>query len=155
MLLSALAASTLALTACASVETNGSSEPSASAESQSDAKKNKKGSDKSAAKTQPKMTSSQKNALESAQNYIDLSGFSKKGLIKQLSSKAGDGYSKKDATFAANKVGADWKAEAVESAQNYIDLSGFSKKGLIKQLSSSAGDGYTREQATYAVGKVY
>ncbi len=61
------------------------------------------------------MTSAQKNDWSRRQNCIDLSGFSKKGLIKQLSSKAGDGYSKKDAKFAANNVGAgSGKAEAVE-----------------------------------------
>ena len=35
---------------------------------------------------QPEMTSGQENALESARSYIELSGFSKKGLIAQLSS---------------------------------------------------------------------
>jgi hypothetical protein len=84
-----------------------------------------------------------------------MSGFSKKGLIKQLSSSAGDGYSRAQATFAANKVGADWNAEAVESAQNYLDMGGFSEQALIEQLSSSAGDGFTPDQARYAVSKVY
>ena len=68
------------------------------------------------------MTSGQENALESAQNYLDMSGFSKAGLIQQLSSSAGDGYSKADATFAANNVDADWNEEAVEAAQNYLDI---------------------------------
>ena len=101
------------------------------------------------------MTSGQKNALESAQSYIDLSGFSKKGLIAQLSSSAGEGFSKADATFAANHVDADWKQEAVEAAQAYLDLGGFSKQKLIAQLSSSAGDKFTAAQARYAANKVY
>jgi hypothetical protein len=107
-----------------------------------------------AVKKEPEMTSGQRNALESAHTYIDMSGFSKKGLIKQLSSSAGDGFSRADATFAANHVGADWKQEALESAQSYIDMSGFSKKGLIQQLSSSAGDGYSRAEATFAANNV-
>lgn len=101
------------------------------------------------------MTSGQENALQAAQNYLDLSGFSKAGLIQQLSSPAGDGYSKADATFAANNVDADWNAEAVEAAQNYLDISPMSKDALIQQLSSSAGDKFTPAQAQYAANKVY
>jgi hypothetical protein len=37
------------------------------------------------------MTSGQKNALDSAQSYLDMQGFSKAGLIQQLSSSAGEG----------------------------------------------------------------
>ncbi len=105
--------------------------------------------------TKPELTSGQENALEAAQGYLDFSGFSKAGLIQQLSSPAGDGYSKADATFAANNVGADWKAEAVESAQSYLDFSSFSREGLIEQLSSAAGEEFTPEQARYAADEVY
>jgi C1A family cysteine protease len=101
------------------------------------------------------MTSGQENALESAQNYVDLTAFSKAGLIEQLSSSAGEGFSKADATFAANNVDADWNEEAVEAAQNYLDLTAFSKAGLIEQLSSAAGEKFTPAQARYAVNKVY
>src|ERR687892_415865 len=59
--------------------------------------------------TKAQMTSGQENALESAQTYVDMSGFSKKGLIQQLSSSAGEGFSKADATFAANHVDVNWK----------------------------------------------
>ena len=106
-------------------------------------------------KLKPEMTSGQENALESAQSYVDLSGFSKAGLIQQLSSSAGEGFSKADATFAANHVDADWNEEAVEAAQSYLDMPGFSKKRLIQQLSSSAGEQFTAAQARYAVNKVY
>jgi host cell surface-exposed lipoprotein len=101
------------------------------------------------------MTSGQENALESAQSYLDTGGFSKAGLIEQLSSSAGEGFSKADATFAANNVDANWREEAVESAQGYLDGQAFSKAGLIEQLSSSAGEGFTPAQARYAVSKVY
>jgi Host cell surface-exposed lipoprotein len=104
---------------------------------------------------EPEMTSGQENALESAQSYIDMSGFSRKGLIQQLSSAAGEGFSKADATFAANHVDVNWKDEAVESAQSYLDMQSFSKDGLIEQLSSSAGEGFTLAQAQYAADKVY
>jgi hypothetical protein len=103
----------------------------------------------------PEMTSGQKNALASARDYIDMDGFSKKGLIEQLSSSAGEGYSRADASFAANHVGADWNAEAVEAAKDYLHTMSMSKSGLIEQLSSSAGDRFTLAQAEYAADKVY
>jgi hypothetical protein len=105
--------------------------------------------------SKPDMTAGQENALESAHSYIDGQAFSKKGLIEQLSSEYGEDFSKADATFAANHVGADRKAEAVESAEGYLDGQSFSKAGLIEQLTSSYGEGFTPEQARYAVGKVY
>ncbi len=101
------------------------------------------------------MTSGQENALRAGQNYIDSMSFSKAGLIQQLSSSAGDGYSKADATFAANNVEANWNKEAVEAAQGYLDTMPFSKDDLVQQLSSAAGDEYTRAQADYALNKVY
>ena len=82
-------------------------------------------------------------------------GFSKKGLIGQLSSSAGEGFAKADATFAANHVDVDWNAEAVESAESYLDTMPFSRDGLIDQLTSSAGEGFTLAEAQYAVDQVY
>lgn len=38
------------------------------------------------------LTGSQKNAVRSAKQYLSISGFSRDGLIDQLSSDAGDGY---------------------------------------------------------------
>ena len=101
------------------------------------------------------MTSGQENALQAGQNYVDTLAFSKAGLIQQLSSSAGDGYSKADATFAANNVDADWNEEAVEAAQNYLDTMPMSQDALIQQLSSSAGDKFTPAQAQYAASTVY
>jgi hypothetical protein len=112
------------------------------------------GSDGSSSDT-PKGTSGQENALESAESYLEMGGMSKKGLIRQLSSPAGEDFSKADAKWAANHVDADWKAEAVESAESYLEMGGMSKKGLIEQLSSSAGEGFTPAQARYAANKVY
>ena len=96
------------------------------------------------------MTLGQENALRSAQSYIEMSGFSRLGLIGQLSSEYGDSYSKADATYAVDHLHANWNAQAVRSARSYIEMSGFSRSGLIDQLSSSAGDQYTYAQAVYA-----
>jgi hypothetical protein len=104
---------------------------------------------------EPEMTSGQENAVESAESYLEYSGFSREGLIQQLSSDAGEGFAKADATFAVNHVDVNWNEEAVESAQDYLDYSSFSSDGLIEQLSSSAGEGFTLAQAQYAVDQVY
>jgi len=111
------------------------------------------GEDAAEEKSEPDMTAGQRNALRSAENYLSFAPFSRKGLIQQLSSDAGDGYSKKNATFAADHVEVSWKEQAAKAAQNYLDISGFSRQGLIQQLSSDAGDGYTRKQAIYGVDK--
>jgi hypothetical protein len=101
------------------------------------------------------MTSGQENALASAEDYLDLAGFSEEGLFQQLSSPAGDGYSEADARYAVDHVDADWNAEAVEAAEDYLEISPMSKDALIEQLSSPAGDNFTPEQAQYAADKVY
>ena len=102
---------------------------------------------------EPEMTAGQANALQAGQNYIDMMPFSHDGLIQQLSSPAGDGYSKADGTFAADHVNVDWNKEAAEAAKNYLDMTPFSRSGLIQQLTSSAGDQYTHKQAVYGVNK--
>lgn len=106
------------------------------------------------AEEEPEMTASQENAVGAAESYLDFAPFSKKGLIRQLSSDAGDGYPKADAEFAVSHIEVDWNEQAVKAAENYLDFTSFSRDGLIQQLSSDAGDGYTRAQAVYAVNKV-
>ncbi|HFS8203566.1 TPA: Ltp family lipoprotein [Serratia marcescens] len=95
------------------------------------------------------LTGPQKNAARSAKQYLSVAGFSRDGLIQQLSSDAGDGYEISDATVAVDSLNIDWNQEAVKSAKQYLSMMGFSCKGLIHQLSSSAGDKYTVDQATY------
>lgn len=95
------------------------------------------------------LTGPQKNAVRSAKQYLSLQGFSRDGLIQQLSSPYGDGYEVDDATIAVDSLNVDWNKEAVESAKQYLSIQGFSCRGLIDQLSSSYGDMYTESQATY------
>lgn len=85
------------------------------------------------------LTGPQKNAVRSAQQYISIQGFSRMGLIEQLSSDYGDGYSVSDATAAVDSMNIDWNKQAVNSAKQYLSIQGFSCGGLIEQLSSSAG----------------
>ena len=97
---------------------------------------------------------SQQQALKSAQSYLSFSSFSKKGLIKQLTSQYGEGFSNADAEWAVARVSVDWNAEAVEAAKSYLKMSSFSRSGLIKQLTSDYGDGFTTAQATFAANAV-
>lgn len=97
----------------------------------------------------PELTTQQKNAVRSAKNYLSFKGFSRKGLIQQLSSSAGDGFAVEDATVAVDSLDVDWNEQAVRSAKAYLDFKGFSCSGLKQQLSSDAGDGFTAEQAAY------
>ncbi len=99
--------------------------------------------------SKPEFTVAQKNAIRSAESYLRFKGFSRDGLIQQLSSSAGDGYDIDDATVAVDSLDVDWNEQAAKSAQSYLDFKGFSCDGLIQQLSSSAGDKFTKEQATY------
>ncbi len=95
------------------------------------------------------LTPAQRNAARSAQNYLNASGFSRQGLIGQLSSEYGDKFSVADATAAVDSLDVDWNAQAARSAAQYLKISGFSCQGLIQQLSSEHGDKYTVQQATY------
>jgi host cell surface-exposed lipoprotein len=89
------------------------------------------------------------NARESARSYLDMMGFSRQGLIDQLSSEYGDQYPVEVATAAVDSLSVDWNAEAVEAAEGYLELQAFSHAGLVDQLSSEYGDQFTREQAEH------
>jgi hypothetical protein len=102
----------------------------------------------------PKFTVAQEQAIQSAQSYVDMSGFSRTGLIHQLTSKAGEGFKPADAAFAVNHIKVDWNKEAVESAKSYLEMGGFSRASLIRQLSSKSGEQFTRAQAKYAANHV-
>jgi hypothetical protein len=95
------------------------------------------------------LTGPQKNAVRSANSYLGFKGFSRNGLIDQLSSPYGDGYSVADATAAVDSLNVDWNAQAVKSAEQYLEMMGFSCNGLIEQLSSDYGDKFTIDQARY------
>lgn len=106
-----------------------------------------------AAEAAPGLTRPQKNAVRSARQYLSMTGFSRDGLIQQLSSSAGEGYDVTDATVAVDSLDVDWNENAARSAEQYLSMTGFSCRGLIDQLSSSAGEKYTESQARYGAEK--
>lgn len=103
-------------------------------------------------------TVSQQNAYRSATSYLGLKGFSRAGLIEQLTSEYGEEFPPADAEFAVARLesegGVDWNAEAAESAKSYLELTSFSRQGLIEQLTSEYGDQFTLEQAEFGVSQV-
>ena len=98
----------------------------------------------------------EENAIAAAENYLDLMPFSKKGLIEQLSSDAGDGYPQDVAEKAVEHIESDvdWNEQAAKAAKNYQDLMPMSRSEMINQLSSDAGDGFTKEQAEHGADEV-
>lgn len=90
-------------------------------------------------------TASQKNAIRKAKSYLDMSGFSRDGLIKQLEFEK---FSKADATYAVDGLSIDWNIQAERKAKSYNEMSGYSRDGLIGQLKF---EGFTLEQAEFGV----
>lgn len=92
-----------------------------------------------------------KNALYKAKLYNKTFYMSKKALYKQLTSKYGEGFSKKAATYAVNHVNANWNQNALRKARDYRKTFHMSKSNIYKQLVSSYGEGFTKSQAQYAI----
>jgi hypothetical protein len=103
--------------------------------------------------TKPAMTASQEQAIGSAESYLAFTAFSRKGLIRQLSSDAGEGFSVADATYAVDHLKVNWNEQAAKKAKEYLAMTNFSRAGLIRQLESDAGEGFTHRQAVYGVTK--
>jgi hypothetical protein len=99
-------------------------------------------------------TAGQEQALGAAQDYLDTQAFSRAGLIDQLSSSFGSGFSKADANWAVDHLTVNWNEEALRAGKEYLSTQHFSRNGLIEQLSSPYGSKFTRAQAIYAVDKL-
>ena len=95
--------------------------------------------------TAPPLTIGQRNAVGSAESYLDYTAFSRQSLIDQL---VYEQFSVDDATFAVDFVNPDWLEQAAKSAQQYLDYSSFSRQGLIDQLIY---EGFSPEQAEFGV----
>lgn len=105
----------------------------------------------------PQFTAAQAQALDSALGYLtDGQGFSKAGLISQLHSPYGNGYSMRLARWAVDRLSSAhlWRQQAVISAKGYMaDGQGFSYSSLVQQLDSPYGSQFTYAQAEYAARK--
>ncbi len=111
----------------------------------------------SSAPAGPSTTTAQQQAVDAAEGYLsEGQGFSEQGLLSQLTSSAGNGFSKSDAEFAINYQHPNWDQQAVDAAKGYLGVGqGFSEQGLLSQLTSSAGSGFTQAQAEYAINYLH
>ncbi len=87
--------------------------------------------------------------MSSAKQYLQTEAFSQQGLIDQLDSSSGSGYTVADATVAVDSLSVNWDTEAVQAAKEYLQTQAFSCTDLIQQLDSPDGDEFTVAQATY------
>ena len=94
-------------------------------------------------------TTGERNALNKAHSYLSIMAFSKEGLIDQLEYV---GFTKAQATYAANFCGADWNEQAVKKAQSYLEIMAFSYEGLVEQLEYT---GFTKAQAQHGANVAY
>jgi hypothetical protein len=99
-----------------------------------------------------RLSASAYQAMIAARGYLKIGiGFSKLSLIDQLTSKYGNGFSKKSARAAIDYLKPNWKAQAVVAAKGYLKSGiGFSRSSLIDQLTSRYGNRFTVSQAKYA-----
>lgn len=88
-----------------------------------------------------------RNALKSANSYLNAMPFSYLGLIDQLEY---ENYPHDAAVYAADNCGADWNEQAAKSAKQYLNTMSFSHSGLVEQLIYEK---FTREQAEYGVSQ--
>ncbi len=97
----------------------------------------------------PESTSSQQEALETAQHRIGREGYGRAALVQTL--EFVDGFSNADSTFAVANVKANWEEEAVERARSRARASVYSPTSLIAHVKQ---EGFSRAEAVFAVGKV-
>ncbi|MBE7325166.1 Ltp family lipoprotein [Nocardioides sp. Y6] len=148
----AAALTALLMTGCAmEVDDGGTAADRADVNNQDAKSKDKKSKDKATSKkadSEPKETVAQENARESAESYLNMSAFSRKGLIEQLEF---EGFSRQDAEYGVDAQNADWMKQAAASAESYLEMSSFSRQGLIDQLKF---EGFTPEQAAHGATAV-
>ena len=91
-------------------------------------------------------TAGQRNAVLRAQSYLSLSPTSKKSLKEVLKS---DGATNREANYAVNHCGANWKKQAAALATIYHTKNKKASRAKIKQRLMK--EGFTKAQAEYGV----
>ncbi|NLN51691.1 MAG: hypothetical protein GX145_02615, partial [Clostridiaceae bacterium] len=87
----------------------------------------------------------ERNALETAKNYISIFPFSETGLADQL---AFEGFPQNAIDYAIANINANYNEMALKSAKNYLEIFPMSDSELYEQLIF---EGYTSVQAQYAL----
>jgi hypothetical protein len=92
-----------------------------------------------------------KNALASAQSYVDILDFSKQGLYDQLTSSYGGDFPAAASKYALKHVKVNYKREALGAAKSYKKTLHMSKNAIYEQLTSEYGGQFTNAQAKWAI----
>ncbi|MDY5840484.1 MAG: Ltp family lipoprotein [Corynebacterium camporealensis] len=90
-------------------------------------------------------------ALAKAESYMSYSNFSKEGLLRQLHSEHGEGFSDEAARYAVDTIDIDWNEKAVASANAHTKNSDISRAGLEHLLTSDRGLAFTEEETQFAL----
>ena len=80
-------------------------------------------------------TRSQENARKKATDYLALSAFSRKGLIKQL---VFEGFTQEEATYGADSLTVDWNEQATKKPRNTSPTRPSRNEALLNNLCSRA-----------------
>lgn len=107
-----------------------------------------------AAPAAPQYTPEQQQAVAGAEQYLQMGGFSRLGLIQQLDSSSGNGFPESIAKFAVNHIKVNWDQQAAEAAKGYMQQGGFSYSSMVQQLDSPYGNDFTYSQAVYGAKAV-
>lgn len=104
--------------------------------------------------SKPKVPEEYKNALATAEEYNEDQPMSKAGLLDQLTSKDGEGFTQAAGEYAVNHIQANWNENALKCAKEYEKTEHLSRADVQDQLSGSVddgGEGFTPEQVQYAM----
>lgn len=121
---------------------------SAKTESSTQSKKSKPKESKS------KVPEEYKNALATAEEYNEDQPMSKAGLLDQLTSKDGEGFTQAAGEYAVNHIQANWNENALKCAKDYEKTEHLSRADVQDQLGSSiddGGEGFTQSEVQYAM----
>lgn len=91
------------------------------------------------------ITREQRNALSTANDYLDYSGFSSSRLREQLEYEE---FPQDAIDYAMDNIIVDWKEQALRSAKSYDEYASMSDSRLYDQLIY---EGFSDEEAQYAI----
>lgn len=91
------------------------------------------------------ITREQRNALSTANDYLDYSGFSSSRLREQLEYEE---FPQDAIDYAMDNIIVDWKEQALRSAESYDEYASMSDSRLYDQLIY---EGFSDKEAQYAI----
>jgi hypothetical protein len=94
----------------------------------------------------------QDEAVTVATEYLELTGFSRDGLVDQLA--AAEGFPVDLASSAVDSLDVDWNEQAVRSATQHLEGEQMTRSELVQLLTSEYGQ-YTPMQAEYAADRAH